>query len=57
MEYPNEHVFGSLTVEHQVREASVEAPAGDGDSRRILLTSLSSSGIVQIMNELRSMNS
>ena len=50
-------MFGLLTVEHQVREASVEASAGDGDSRMTLSTPLSSDGIAQIMNELRSINS
>ena len=57
MEYPNEHVFGLLTVEHQVREASVEVSAGDGDSRMTISTPLSSDGIAQIMNELRGISS
>ena len=57
MEYPNEHVFGLLTVEHQVRETSVEVSAGDGDSRMTLSTPLSNDGIAQIMNELRGINS
>ena len=56
MEYSHEHVYGLLTVDHQVREASVEAFADNSNSRTTLSTPLSSDGIAQIMNELRSIN-